>query len=60
MAYTVQAFLDSLKVNGKEPDRYSEDNVRPALIAHFYLGRCSDDVKYGTCNILVHFDQIRI
>jgi len=35
-----QAFVDSLRdSDGKFPDRFQEDDERPALIAHFYMGR---------------------
>lgn len=32
-------FLDTMKVEGKLPDKYNEDTVRPALLARFHLGR---------------------
>jgi len=32
-------FLDTMKVEGKHPDKYNEDSVRPALLARFHLGR---------------------
>eukprot|EP00092_Neocalanus_flemingeri_P004859 GFUD01005229.1.p1 GENE.GFUD01005229.1~~GFUD01005229.1.p1 ORF type:complete len:574 (-),score=155.75 GFUD01005229.1:89-1810(-) len=32
-------FLDTMKVEGKHPDKYNEDTVRPALLARFHLGR---------------------
>lgn len=34
-----QTFLDTMKVEGKDPDKYNDDTVRPALLANFYLGR---------------------
>jgi len=34
-----QTFLDTMKVEGKDPEKYNEDTVRPALLANFYLGR---------------------
>lgn len=34
-----QSFLDSLKRNGKLPDTFDEDSVRPALVAQFYMAR---------------------
>jgi len=35
-----QAYVDSLRDSGgKLPDRFQEDDERPALIAHFYVGR---------------------
>lgn len=35
-----QAYVDSLRNSeGKLPDRFQEDDERPALIAHFYMGR---------------------
>ena len=33
------AFQDTMKVDGKLPEEYNEDTVRPALLCHFYLGR---------------------
>lgn len=42
-----QDFLDSMKIAGKDPDRYTEDNVRPALIARFYLGRLASKYVVG-------------
>jgi len=32
-------FLDSMKVEGKHPEKYNDDNARPALLARFHLGR---------------------
>lgn len=32
-------FLDTMKVEGKQPEKYNEDSVRPALLARFHLGR---------------------
>jgi len=34
-----QTFLDTMKVEGKDPVKYNDDNDRPALLAFFYLGR---------------------
>ena len=35
-----QAYVDSLRDSeGKLPDQFEEDDERPALIAHFYMGR---------------------
>lgn len=34
-----QSFLDSLKRNGKLPENFDEDSVRPALVAQFYIAR---------------------
>jgi len=35
-----QAYVNSLRDSeGKLPDRFQEDDERPALIAHFYMGR---------------------
>lgn len=34
-----QTFLDTMKVEGKDPEKYNDDSVRPALLANFYLGR---------------------
>ena len=40
IGYFVQ-FLDTMKVEGKHPDKYNEETVRPALLARFHLGRLS-------------------
>ena len=32
-------FLDTMKVEGKHPEKYNQESVRPALLARFYLGR---------------------
>ena len=32
-------FLDTMKVEGKHPNKYNEESVRPALLARFHLGR---------------------
>lgn len=34
-----EKFIDTLKENNKLPEKYSEDIVRPALVAHFCIGR---------------------
>ena len=34
-------FLDTMKVEGRHPDKYNEESVRPALLARFHLGRLS-------------------
>eukprot|EP00088_Acartia_fossae_P034425 TRINITY_DN35355_c0_g1_i2.p1 TRINITY_DN35355_c0_g1~~TRINITY_DN35355_c0_g1_i2.p1 ORF type:complete len:293 (-),score=53.91 TRINITY_DN35355_c0_g1_i2:46-924(-) len=34
-----ETFLDTMRVEGKRPEKYNDDNVRPALLAHFYIGR---------------------
>lgn len=34
-----QSYLDSLKRNGKLPETFDEDSVRPALVAQFYIAR---------------------
>ena len=34
-----QSYLDSLKRNGELPEKFDEDSVRPALVAHFYIAR---------------------
>jgi len=37
--YYFTRFLDTMKVDGKQPDKYNDDSVRPALLARFHLGR---------------------
>ena len=32
-------FLDTMKVEGKHPEKYNAESVRPALLARFHLGR---------------------
>lgn len=32
-------FLDTMAVEGKQPEKYNDDSVRPALLARFHLGR---------------------
>lgn len=34
-----QTFLDSMKVEGKKPEKYNEESTRPALLAYFHIGR---------------------
>jgi len=34
-----QSFIDSLKHKGALPEKFDEDTVRPALVAHFYIAR---------------------
>ena len=38
--YFIQ-FLDTMKVEGKHPEKYNDESVRPALLARFHLGRLS-------------------
>jgi len=38
--YFIQ-FLDTMKTDGKHPDKYNDESVRPALLARFHLGRLS-------------------
>ena len=33
------AFQDTMRVEGRLPEEYNEDTVRPALLCHFHLGR---------------------
>jgi len=34
-----ETFLDTLRVEGKLPDKYTDETVRPAMLANFYIGR---------------------
>ena len=36
--YFIQ-FLDTMKTDGKHPDKYNDESVRPALLARFHLGK---------------------
>ena len=40
----LKTFLDTMKVEGRDPVKYLDDNVRPALLANFYLGRLASKV----------------
>jgi len=45
-----QTFLDSMKVEGKKPEKFNDESVRPALLAYFHIGRLASKfvVKEGS------------